>query len=154
MTSRARSSVTRPLPVIAVTSSTRERIFDSTSTAAIATGGSSDRLSDTSLRSSCFGPKLAMPRSITLVATPLVAEQVQHRVGQEPRLHRRGSLPLAEVGGQLQARLIHSCSAIHCPSSAAPNPSTTLTTILATAGRTCRSSLSRWVSSIQVENVV
>ncbi|CFS56803.1 Uncharacterised protein [Mycobacterium tuberculosis] len=46
VTSRARSRVTRPRSVIAVTSSTRERIFDSMSTAATVTGGSSDRLSD------------------------------------------------------------------------------------------------------------
>jgi len=41
------------------------------STAAIAMGESSDALSDWSLRSSWCGPKLAMPRSTTLVATEL-----------------------------------------------------------------------------------
>ncbi|OOK84591.1 hypothetical protein BZL29_0845 [Mycobacterium kansasii] len=83
----------------------------------------------------------------------VLAEQIQHRVGQKP-LGADRALPLAEVSGQLQALFAHICSAIHWPSSAAAKPSMTLTAILANATRSWRSSLSRWVSSIQVEKVV
>lgn len=51
-------------------------------------------------------------------------------------------------------RAPHNCSAIRWPSCAAAIPNTTLTTMLAIAGRSWRSSPRRWVSSIQVENVV
>ena len=52
-------------------------------------GGDRDRqspptaLSERSLRSSCRGPKLAMPRSTTLVATAWSRVQVEQRVGEE-----------------------------------------------------------------------
>ncbi|MDT5287027.1 MAG: hypothetical protein QOF88_1916 [Mycobacterium sp.] len=48
-------------------------IFSAASTAAMATGRSSDMLSDWSLRSSCRGPNPVMPRRTTLVATEFSA---------------------------------------------------------------------------------
>jgi len=54
---------------MATTRSASGAILSARSTAAIAIGESSDKLSDWSLRSSWCGPKLAMPRSTTLVAT-------------------------------------------------------------------------------------
>ena len=54
-----------------------------------------------------------------------------------------GALALAEVGGQFQAGLIHTWSAIHCPSNAAAIPSTTVTTMLVPAAHAWRSSPSR-----------
>ena len=65
-----------------------------------------------------------------------------------------GALAFAEVRGQLEVRVTHSRPAIDWPATAAATPRTTLTTRLASAGRIWRSSVSRWVSSIQVEKVV
>jgi len=87
-----RSRVTSPLSVIAVTSLTRERIFGSVSTAAMATAGSSDRLSETSLRSSWLGPKLAILAALRCCDIAF-AEQIQHRVGQKAA--RVAGCPLA-----------------------------------------------------------
>ena len=67
----ARSSVTSPREVIAATWSARPATLSSVSTAATAIGGSSDMVSNWSLRNSWWGPKLAMPRRTTLVATAL-----------------------------------------------------------------------------------
>ena len=78
-------------------------------------------------------------------------EQVQLRVGEEPPVH---ALPLTEVGGELETVLVHSCIPIHRPTAAAATPATRLTARFATRCRTWRSSPSRWVSNIQVENVV
>ena len=80
-----------------------------------------------------------------------VGQKVEHGVGQK---FRADPLPLAEIGGHLQVGVTHVSPAIHCPANAAATPSTTLITTLAAAGPNCRSSASRWVSSIQVENVV
>ena len=66
---RARSKVTRPRVVIATTRSASRVILSAVSTATTATGGSSDMLSVSSLRSWWRGPKPAMPRNMTLVAT-------------------------------------------------------------------------------------
>lgn len=49
---------------------------------------------------------------------------------------------------------IHICWAAHCPNPAAARPRATLTKMLPSAARVWRSSPRRWVSSIQVENVV
>ena len=77
--------------------------------------------------------------------------EIQHRFGQEARAR---ALAFTEVGGQLEVGVVHSRPAIHWPSIAAGRPSATLTTRLATAGQIWRSSVSRCVSSIQVEKVV
>src|ERR1700722_11333455 len=77
--------------------------------------------------------------------------QVQQRLGEESAVD---ALPLTEVGGQLQAVVVHSSPAIHWPAIAAATPRITLTTMLAAASHSCRSSASRCVSNIQVENVV
>src|SRR6185312_8266983 len=63
------------------------------------------------------------------------------------------ALPFAEVGGQLLV-LGHRCSPICWPSAAAATPAARLTATLSAALPCWRSSVSRWVSSIQVENVV
>ena len=79
------------------------------------------------------------------------AEEVQQFVGDEAVLPAQ---PLAEVGGQFQQFVAHSARPVSWPSQAAATPATMLTTMLAAAAAPCRSSASRWVSSIQVENVV
>ena len=61
-------------PVIADTSSTSARIFGSMSTAATATGGSSDRLSDSSVRS--------------YVVRPETGDAAQHHAGRDVRWRR------------------------------------------------------------------
>lgn len=88
------------------------------------------------------------------IVSPKCTEQIQHRIGQKPAGWADRALALTEVRGQLQALLVHTCCATHCPISAAAKPSTTLTPMLANAQSIWRSSLSRWVSSIQVEKVV
>src|SRR5262249_14428170 len=79
---------------------------------------------------------------------PVAIEQC---VGEEAVL---AAQPFGEVCGQLEVLAVHSRPPIHRPSPAAARPSTRLTTMLAMAGHNWRSSPSRCVSSIQVENVV
>ena len=79
------------------------------------------------------------------------AKQIQQRVGDEAVF---AAQPFAEVGGQLEVIHSHKWIPIHWPHHAAASPSARLTTMLATAGQTWRSSARRWASSIQVENVV
>ena len=81
----------------------------------------------------------------------IAAKQIQQRVGDEAVVAAQS---FAEVGGQLEVIHSHTWIPIHWPHQAAASPSATLTTMLATAGQIWRSSASRWVSSIQVENVV
>ena len=76
---------------------------------------------------------------------------VKQRVGEESA---PGPVTFAEVGGQLEAVVVHTCAPIVRPSSAAARPTARLTTTLAIAGRNRASSRMRCVSSIQVENVV
>lgn len=64
------------------------------------------------------------------------------------------ALALAEVRRQLQTVLVHQCTPIQRPSAAAATPIAKLATTLTAAGRCWRSSPSRCVSNIQVENVV
>jgi hypothetical protein len=64
------------------------------------------------------------------------------------------SVTLAEVAGQLQAVGGHRCTPMRRPSAAAARPAARLAITLTAAWRCCRSSVSRWVSSIHVENVV
>ena len=64
------------------------------------------------------------------------------------------SVTFAEVAGQLQAVGGHSCMPIRRPSAAAATPAARLAITLTAALACWRSSASRWVSSIQVENVV
>src|SRR5260370_15868884 len=80
-----------------------------------------------------------------------LAVEIEQRVGEEALV---AAQTFGEVGRQLEVLVAHSRPPIHMPSQAAARPRTRLTTILATAGRSWRSSPSRWVSSIQVENVV
>ena len=80
-----------------------------------------------------------------------LAVEIEQRVGEEAVV---AAQTFGEVGGQLEVLVAHSRPPIHRPSQAAARPSTRLTTMLATAGRSWRSSPSRWVSSIQVEKVV
>ena len=80
-----------------------------------------------------------------------LAVEIQQRVGEEAVV---AAQTFGEVGGQLEVLVAHIRLPIHSPSQAAARPSTRLTTMLATAGRSWRSSPSRWVSSIQVEKVV
>src|ERR1700722_17626378 len=77
--------------------------------------------------------------------------EIEQRVGEEAIV---AAQPFSEVRRHLEVLVVHSRPPIHRPSQAAARPSTRLTTMLATAGRSWRSSPSRWVSSIQVENVV
>src|SRR4051812_47778210 len=77
--------------------------------------------------------------------------EIEKRVGDESVVAAK---TFGEVGGQLEILVAHRRPPIDRPSHAAASPSTRLTTMLATAGRSWRSSPSRWVSSIQVENVV
>src|SRR5882757_8324088 len=77
--------------------------------------------------------------------------EIEQRVGDEAVAAAQA---FGEVGGQLGILVAHSRPPIHRPSQAAARPSTRLTTMLATAGRSWRSSARRWVSSIQVEKVV
>ena len=65
---RPRSSVSTPRPKSPATSSASGTIRPALSTAVRVTGGSSERLSERSLRTTWAGPKLAIPRSMTLVA--------------------------------------------------------------------------------------
>ena len=80
-----------------------------------------------------------------------LGEQVENRIGQIPvaELLARG-----EIRRQREMRGAHSSVAIHWPAAAAARPRTTLMMMLAAAGQIRRSSVSRWVSSIHVENVV
>src|SRR3954464_10217276 len=78
-------------------------------------------------------------------------EEIEQRVGDELVA---AAQTFGEVGGQLEILVAHIRPPIVRPSHAATSPSTRLTTMLATAGCSWRSSLSRGVSSIQVENVV
>src|SRR6185437_3136055 len=82
----------------------------------------------------------------------VLAVQVEQRVGGETVTRDPPSLP--EVAGELDRFFVHRCAPISRPSAAAATPSTRLTTMFATALRCWRSSVSRWVSRIQVENVV
>ena len=64
------------------------------------------------------------------------------------------AVALTEIAGQLQAVLVHRRIPIIRPSAAAATPSTRLAITLAATLRRWRSSASRSVSNIQVENVV
>src|SRR5882757_4937038 len=77
--------------------------------------------------------------------------QIEQRVGEEAVVEAQ---TFAEIGCQLEVLVAHSRPPIHRPSQAAARPSTRLTTMLAAAGHSWRSSARRWVSSIQVEKVV
>src|SRR5262245_21181183 len=80
-----------------------------------------------------------------------LAVEIEQRVGDKAVA---AAQTLGEVGGQLEVLVAHSRPPSHMPSEAAARPSTTLTTMLATAGHSWRSSARRCVSSIQVEKVV
>src|SRR5262249_6770032 len=78
-------------------------------------------------------------------------EQGELGVGEEGPA---ASVSFTEIRGQLQAVLHHSCLPTSMPGATAAIPATMLTTTFAATRGSWRSSARRWVSNIQVENVV
>src|SRR6185437_5037907 len=76
---------------------------------------------------------------------------VEQLVGEQASLH---TTSLTEIGGQLQCLLHYRPPPIHRPRAAALKPTIALTITLSVAPGSWPSSPRRWVSNIQVENVV
>src|SRR5437016_4680 len=76
---------------------------------------------------------------------------VEQRIGEEPAF---ALVAFAEVRRQFDPRFVHSAPPRSLPSTTAARPPTTLARRFCDAIRRSPSCAGRWVSSIQVENVV
>ena len=121
------------------------------STAIATAGRSSDNVSELSVRRWCLRPNPSTPRSSTLVAISMTAEQVQQGVGDEPA---PDPVAFTEVHRQLEAVRVHARVPIHRPSGGGGDTQDQADDDLSAAERFWRSSVSRCVSNIHVENVV
>lgn len=79
------------------------------------------------------------------------AIEIEQLVGEQLAV---GAVALAEVGGELQAVLVHSDTPSLWPTVTEPRPSRRLIALFASARISSPSSRSRCVSNIHVENVV
>ena len=122
------------------------------STATATSGRSSESVSSRSVRRCCLAPKPSTPRITTLVASPWRGEDVAQRVGEEAIA---GAVALAEVDGELERRRrSQRASELAAEPGDGDARDEADRAGSPTPRRSSPSSASRWLSSIQVLNVV